>query len=169
MISLYPKSFSDQYEIKHMTQEDVEEIYEFCLTNPQYYDFCGSELTKESIIKDLSITPPNITLEDKYYVGFFKNDVLTAVLDLISGYPEERICFIGFFMISGRKANSGMGTAIIENLCDYLKSCGFTSVQLAYEISNPQASHFWIKNGFSMIREVKNESGHLIVGEKVLS
>ena len=33
--------------------------------------------------------PDNIDIKDKYYVGYFKNEKLIAVLDLIDGYPKK--------------------------------------------------------------------------------
>ena len=56
-------------------------------------------MTRKSIESDMMALPNNIDIKDKYYVGYFKNEKLIAVLDLIDGYPKKDIVFIGFLMI----------------------------------------------------------------------
>ena len=59
------------------------------------YKYCGKELTIELIEKDLEITPPGIPIEQKYYIGFFDNANLVAVMDLEEGYPNSEYVYIG--------------------------------------------------------------------------
>ena len=37
----------------------------------------------------------------------------------------------------------------ISDLCAFLKEEGFLRVRLGYVSTNPQAAHFWHKNGFA--------------------
>ena len=85
------------YFIRRLNESFVDDIYELCKGNPQFYQYSEAPLRKEQILSDLYLTPPGIGLEDKYFLGFYKNDVLVAVMDLVDGYPEKDICFIGFF------------------------------------------------------------------------
>ena len=52
-------------------------------------------------------------------------------MDLLNGYPQESIAYIGFFMTDRLIQKKGIGTAIVAEVCEYLKSSGFYSVQLA--------------------------------------
>ena len=70
-------------------------------------------------------------LSDKYYVGFYRGEDLIAVMDLIEGYPKKSVAFIGFFMTDVSIQKNGIGTKIIKNICNYLKTLKFYSVQLA--------------------------------------
>lgn len=161
--------FSKKYETKKLSCEDVNEIYDLCLTNPLYYDYCPPAATKESILEDLSALPPNVTMEDKYFVGFFEKERMVAVMDLIDGYPEEKIVFIGFFMTDASVQNKGLGSAIISEVIDYLKSMYYLAIQLAWVKGNPQAEHFWLKNGFLAIKETSSTAAdHVILAEKKL-
>ncbi len=36
------------------------------------------------------------SMDDKYYIGYFENGCLIAVMDLIDGYPNAGTAFIGF-------------------------------------------------------------------------
>ncbi|MBP5169025.1 MAG: GNAT family N-acetyltransferase, partial [Oscillospiraceae bacterium] len=79
---------SGLYDIRRLDDSDAESILSFCQKNTQFYEYCKAEPTREQVLNDLHITPPDIDLSDKYYIGFYRNKTLIAVMDLIDGYPE---------------------------------------------------------------------------------
>ncbi|MBR0417839.1 MAG: GNAT family N-acetyltransferase [Erysipelotrichaceae bacterium] len=161
--------FSSRYEVKRMIDEDVDEILVFCNANTQYYEYCGKQNSRELILNDLHVTPPDVDISAKYYVGLYEKEELVAIMDLIEGYPEEDECFIGFFMMNNALQGKGIGTSIIQELCHYLYSKGFKKVYLGIDRDNPQSNHFWKKNGFKVIREVDRDEGVILLAEKKLS
>ena len=60
----------------------------------------------------------------KYYFGFFANRECIAVMDLIDGYPDRDIAYIGFFMMNINYQGKHIGTTIIDETTDYLRSIG---------------------------------------------
>ena len=56
-------------------------------------------MSYESIEEDMTAIPPNVVIERKYYVGFYDANKLLAVLDLIDGYPDRNLVFIGFYYL----------------------------------------------------------------------
>ena len=42
----------------------------------------------------------------------------------------------------------GVGSAIISELSGFVCKQGFSNIQLGWVLGNPQAEHFWHKNGF---------------------
>lgn len=54
--------FSKRYEIRKLCSADIEEIYSLCRTNPLYYKFCPPNVTRESIMEDLTALPSNISM-----------------------------------------------------------------------------------------------------------
>ena len=159
---------SERYTVRRMNDADAEDILRFCRENTLYYQYCGADPSKESILNDLHITPPGIDITDKYYSGFFLEDELVAVMDLIDGYPEPDMAFIGFFMVNAALQGKQIGTAIIREMCAYLKNTGKTAVRLAYAEDNPQAGHFWKKNGFLPLDKVSMGEWTAIAAEKKL-
>ena len=157
-----------QYHVRYMNDSDADTILDFCLKNDQYYKYCGKQPSRELILNDLHITPPGISLENKYYVGFYDKDALAAIMDLIDGYPDKDAAFIGFFMMNRLLQGREIGTRIIQELCLYLKEAGINRVLLGIDKENPQSNHFWAKNGFSVIREVQQEEGTILLAEKSL-
>ena len=158
--------FSKKFKTRKLSIGDIDEIYNLCLTNPLYYEYCPPAPSKESVLEDLSALPPNVTLEDKYFVGFFDKGRMVALMDLIDGYPEDKIAYIGFFMTDASVQNKGLGSAIISELTDYLRSINYLAIRLAWAKGNSQAEHFWLKNGFSPIKETSSTTAaHVIIAE----
>lgn len=164
------KSFSDKYSVRKLAESDAETVAALCSKNTLYYEYCPPFVTRESVIDDMKALPPGKTFDDKYFAGFFDGDKLIAVLDLIVGYPNDKIAFVGFFMTDASIQGRGAGTEIIDCLCRYFSSVGFDSVRLAWVKGNPQAEHFWLKNGFKKICESTRNSNEyvVIIGERTL-
>ena len=163
------KDLSKVYDVRKLNSDDIQMIYTFCKRNTQYYKYCGKELTIDLIEQDLELTPPDIPIEQKYYVGFFDNDNLIAVMDLVDGYPNSDYVYIGFFMMDCDLQGNGIGSIIISESLEYLHELGFQKSQLGIDKDNPQSNHFWRKNGFEIIREVELEVGIILVAEKQLN
>lgn len=159
---------SSRYAVRFMRDSDADRILDLCLQNTQYYQFCGKQPSRELVLNDLHITPPGIGMSSKYYVGFYNNTVLVAIMDLINGYPSNDYVFIGFFMMNKQFQGHQIGSGIIQEVCQYLKELGIKTVRLGIDKGNPQSTHFWKKNGFLVIKEVEQDEGTVLVAEKTL-
>lgn len=142
------KRLSSNYNVRKLTANDVDIIYELCCKNSIFYQYHPPMVTYDSIMEDMSVLPPNKTLEDKYYIGLFEDESLVAIMDLIIGYPQDNIAFIGFFMTNILIQGKGIGSSIISECITYLKKCGITKIKLGVDKGNPQSFHFWSKNQF---------------------
>ena len=159
---------SSRYAVRFMRDSDADRILDLCLQNTQYYQYCGKQPSRELVLNDLHITPPGIEMSSKYYVGFYNNTVLVAIMDLINGYPSSDHGFIGFFMMNKQLQGHQIGSGIIQEVCQYLKELGIKTVRLGIDKGNPQSTHFWKKNGFLVIKEVEQDEGTILVAEKTL-
>ena len=162
------QKLSKRYTVRRLTAKDVDRIYALCRKNTQYYEYCGKEPSIEWIQQDLTITPPGIPMEKKYYLGFWEEEQLVAVMDLIDGYPQPDCAYLGFFMMDRDQQGKGIGTAVISEALEYLRDLGFQTCRLGIDKENPQSNHFWCKHGFQVIREVQREEGTILVAEKTL-
>ena len=159
---------SNIYTVRRLNDADADTILELCKGNTLYYRYCKAEPTKEQVYNDLHITPPGIGPEDKYYIGFYQEDILVAVMDLIDGYPEKEIAFIGFFMMNKDFQGKDIGSTIIREVSGYMKTAGKTAIRLGIDKDNPQSTHFWKKNGFLVISEIPQDGWTVLVAEKPL-
>lgn len=166
------RKLSSKYNVRRLEDKDIQDIFNLCCKNKLFYKYCPPFVTRESIQKDMCFLPPNIQIEDKYYVGYYEGETLIAVMDLICDYPEKGIAFIGFFMTSVDIQNRGVGSKIILELCDSLKQEGFGFARLAWVKGNPEAEYFWRKNKFVELKETKaidNAPYTVILAERKLS
>lgn len=160
---------SSRYAVKSLEASDIDDVVELCRQNTVFYKYTETRPTRENIQDDMKATPPGIDLSAKYYFGFFDNQELVAVMDLVDGYPKADIAYIGFFMMNLKRQGKQTGTAIISEVIDYLKSIGKTAVRLAIDKGNPQSTHFWKKNGFEIISEADVNGWTKLVAEKALT
>ena len=162
------EKLSDTYQVRMLGIKDAGEVLAFCQRNTQYYAYCGAKPSIELIRHDICSTPPGIPMAQKYYIGFYQQTTLVAIMDLISGYPDSSSVFIGFFMMNSSLQGRGVGSHIIAGALHALKMLGFSKCLLGIDKENPQSHHFWRKNGFQVIREAAQEDGAICVAEKQL-
>ena len=160
--------FSKRYSVRVFEESDVETLVEICKQNTVFYEYTEARPTKENILNDMKATPPGITMDDKYYFGFFDDRELIAIMDLIDGYPKAEIAYIGFFMMNPQYQGKQIGTAIIGETVEYLCGTGKTAVRLAIDKGNPQSAHFWKKNGFEVMFEADVNGWTKLVAERKL-
>lgn len=146
-------SLSTIYIIRKLDENDIEQIYSLSSSNEIFYKYHPPFVTKESILEDMKALPPGKDYKDKYYIGFFNNKDLVAIMDLILGFPKKDIAYLGLFMMNKKYQNKNIGSNIINDVKAYLKSIGFKKIRLAVDKNNPQSNHFWSKNGFKRIDE----------------
>ena len=143
-----------KYQVRKLEQRDIEAVYGLCQSNPQFYEFHPPFVTRESILEDMAALPPGKTMADKYFMGFWKEGVLVAILDLIVNYPRDRMAYIGLFMTDAVCQNRGVGSEIIQELASALTVSGFDKIRLAIDEGNPQSEAFWLKNHFVKTGEI---------------
>ena len=169
MMKIEIQRLSNQYIVRELSKNDVEAIYELCVRNEQFYRYHPPFVTRESILGDLKDLPPGKTLEDKLFVGFYDNDILIAVMDLILGFPNKETAFIGLFMMNMAYQGRGIGSNIINECLAGLSMHHFKKVRLAIDKGNPQSEHFWSKNMFIKTgEEFQTDSSVLLPMERLL-
>lgn len=157
---------SNKYHIEYIEEKNIPEVYSLCKENPQYYFYFPPFVTIDSIKQDLMALPKGKGFDNKYYIGFYQKEKLVAVMDLITGYPNEETAYIGFFMMNKKMQGNGIGTDIIAQVCDYLKENGFSKVELAYAKENLQSERFWLKNHFEKTGVETRSNDSIVVGMK---
>ena len=157
---------SKNYIVKLLYNKDVAAVYSLCSKNTLYYDFCPPFVTPESIEADMAALPPGKTANDKFYLGYYDKAKLIAVMDLILGYPDEETAYVGFFMTDVSVQGKGVGSAIISELSGFVCKQGFSNIQLGWVLGNPQAEHFWHKNGFIETGKMYEMDDYTVVDAK---
>ncbi|HEL9598190.1 TPA: GNAT family N-acetyltransferase [Streptococcus suis] len=155
-------NFSTSFQVRKLTEADLEQVLALYQTNPLYFEYFPPLPSLEGLANDLVDCPPGKSLSDKYFLGFWDKNNLVAVLDLIDGYPTEDTAYIGLFMLDANLSGQGLGSMIMAELLPQLAT-RFKKVRLGYVESNPQSSRFWSKVGFCPTGEIKEMAGRRIV------
>ncbi|WCG35135.1 GNAT family N-acetyltransferase [Companilactobacillus farciminis] len=160
---------STSYQVRRLNPQDADHVLKLVLSNDSYYNFCPPRPNRHTILEDIKVVPANKTMDDKYYVGFYDQDKLIAVLDLISGYPDEKTAWIGFFMVDAAVQGKGIGSKIFVGIESELKDLGLSRVELAFAKGNAKSEKFLLKNGYQKTGQELNVPGYtVVVVEKML-
>ena len=156
------QGLSSHYAVRRIGEDDIPALFRLCAGNPQYYRHCPPLVTEESIRQDLSALPPGMKAENKHYLGFWEDEKLVAVMDLIDGFPRPDAAFMGFFMVDQSLQGQGRGSRIIEEAIQFLRT-SFQSLHLGYAQGNGQAERFWQKQRFAPTGAVSQTPDYKII------
>ena len=162
------KKLSSCYAVRALWASDARSVLSVCEGNRQFYLYCGLQPTLQQVLHDMQILPDGVERSRKHYVGFFDQDDLVAVMDCVEGYPDPRSVYIGFFMMNARLQGRGIGSAVIAGVAGYLQSIGIKRLRLAIARDNPQATSFWFKNGFKVVKEAEMDGWTALVADRWL-
>ncbi len=140
------EKLSEQYEVRRLTEADMPDLLALAQGNPTYYEPMHTQPTLANLTRDLTALPPGKALEDKYFLGYYQDGHLAAVLDLITAYPNPETAFIGWFILRKDLQGRGLGTAIIHELMFRLP---YRYIRLCYVKGNRESERFWKKLHFA--------------------
>lgn len=99
-----------------------------------------------------SSLPPGKALNDKVLIGVFSEEVLIGCAEILRGYPEPNIAFIGLLLFSEAHQGRGLGRKALDQISAVAASWGCTLIQLTVIATNRRAHAFWSREGFSEVR-----------------
>ncbi|AZQ41653.1 GNAT family N-acetyltransferase [Streptococcus periodonticum] len=159
---------SKHYRCRILIEKDIPSILSLYESNPLYFQHCPPEPNLASVKEDMLRLPEGKAKADKFYVGFWNNSKLVAVMDFVYAYPDEETVFIGLFMVDQAYQRKGIGSQIVTEALAYFTK-NFRKARLAYVKGNPQSRHFWEKQGFKPIGcKVKQELYTVVIVEQSL-
>ena len=146
-------AFSTTHEVRRITEADISEVYALCKSNWKYYECIHCAPTVESLTEIISHVPEGAEASCKYFVGFYEEKRLVALLDLITDYPEKDDAFIGWFMVDGQQQRQGIGSQIFADIRGAMAAQGYDYLSLSCEKENKDAIAFWEAQGFKALKE----------------
>ncbi|MFZ3005099.1 MAG: GNAT family N-acetyltransferase [Phenylobacterium sp.] len=108
--------------------------------------------------KDLLVEiPPDHALRDKFVIGIWTDDGLTAAIDLLRDFPEAHVWYLGLLLIAPEARGSGFGARIVAALKTWIIAQGGRSIRLVVQDQNPDALRFWLAQGFVQVGTATQE------------
>lgn len=157
-----------EYTIVKIKEEHYDDVYHLQKENIIYFQYTNEYPIKyKDVIAEITELPPHTTEDQKYYIGFYLDDTLIAVMDYIDGYPDKNTYWIGLFILDINYQGLGIGTKIINGFIE----CSDKNIQLGCLSNNVEGHMFWSKFGFKEIRHSynKDKDWDIIVMEKKIS
>jgi diamine N-acetyltransferase len=115
--------------------------------------------------------PPGKTHGDKFVFGFYLDEQPIGCADVIRGYPEQEVAFIGLLVFVEAVQGRGFGPTALQEIYRIAASWGCRRIRLAVVDVNTRAFAFWQREGFTELFR-KNAPGFVseaIVMERVNS
>ena len=103
---------------------------------------------------------PGCTFDDKFLFAVEADGVVEGVFDLIRGYPEPHIMYLGLIFLSKKIRGGGTGRRCLHALYDWSRAMGSTAMRLGVVEPNLKARHLYATEGFEFeaMREIDPEA-----------
>ncbi len=153
------------------SSEDAETLLGLFGQAREYFLLCEGRLqTFEEAVNDLAALPPGKQLRDKCYGGYWRDGVLVGCMDLVRGYPEPDIAYLGLLLFGESHQGQGYGVAAMAHISQLARLWGCTKLRLAVIDKNVRGLQFWQRQGFvELYRKPKPEfTGDAIVMQRAL-
>ncbi len=145
---------TDGIRLERLSTKDIQAVAGIYRACDDYFRLLKGDIANPEDVADFfSSLPPNRTLQDKYSLGIFKESTLIGVIDIIVGYPEKDIAYIGLMLINPLARGNNVGRLAHKLLIDWLENKAIGEIQLSVVESNLGASTFWDKLGYVFQKE----------------
>ena len=156
------QALGTRYDVRRITESEITDVYRLCKTNKRFYQYMHKVPTKESLTAVISDIPDGVDSRSKFFVGFYEEGRLIAVLDMITDYPDKSGAFIGWLMVDGEKQRCGIGSEILADVRAAVKSWGCSTLSLGCVKENEEAVAFWTSQGFAPTGEEETVGRHTV-------
>ncbi len=147
-----PDLVLDRARIRRARGSDLPAIQSLFETDPSFWEICeGAPPRPTEAAEMLRELPPEVSIERKQVYVVTLDDALVAVVDLIAGFPEPAIYFLGLIFIAPLARHRSLGTRLFAALDDHVTASGGTALRLAVVVDNPAARRLYVRLGFRPI------------------
>ncbi|MBR6259605.1 MAG: GNAT family N-acetyltransferase [Oscillospiraceae bacterium] len=154
---------SSEFNVRRITEAEISEVYRLYRENRRYYRNQNTKPSRRDLTEVISEVPEGTAPECKHFVGFYDSEErLTAILDLITGYPEKDDAFIGWFMVDAGRQRQGIGSQIFADVRAAMSGQGFDFLSVGVSRENTDAIDFWQKQGFTFSGREMEWSGRSV-------
>lgn len=134
---------------------DDELLYEIAKSQPDYYRLSQAEASLAGIVRDWTGRPPRISADKKAYL-VLETHRPVGLMDLILGYPQPDVLWIGLLLIHKQMEGKGLAKRACLAISRWAKEEGFRALGLAIISENKKARGFWQSLGFRPQGEIKD-------------
>ncbi|HEX5542354.1 MAG TPA: GNAT family N-acetyltransferase, partial [Micromonospora sp.] len=113
--------------------------------------------------------PPGMPPESKHVLGWWEEKKLLGIVDLVRGYPDASVAYIGLLQVRLEQQGCGLGERILRSTEALARGWPeIKRLRLAVVRGNWVAAGFWHRMGFAETGEVVPYARELDTDEAVL-
>ncbi len=137
--------------------EDVDALQALLETVPDYAErITGYPPGAADGLSTLTIVPPDFDPEGKLGLGLWDGGTLVAFADLLLGYPQAEVGYVGLLVVHGARQHQGLGRALHQEVVREASRAGLERLRLGIVATNAEvAEPFWTALGYRATGEVK--------------
>ena len=115
-------------------------------------------------------TPPGFPLDQKFVLGIYLEDELIGAAELLNGYPEPDIAYIGLLLFKETHQKRGLGSLALDHITGLACQWGCSAIRIAVIASNGEALGFWLRHGFSELfrKNIPSVTAEAIVMQRLI-
>ncbi len=157
------QALGTEYDVRRLTEADIADVTLLARSNRRYYRQIGTRPSAAVLTEVVSNVPEGAGPNSKYCVGFYDDEELVAIMDLIVGYPEPDDAYIGWFMVDESLQGQGVGSGIFADVRAAMQAQGFDHLEVSCPKSSESGMQFWYAQGFTPKCESVHRNGYPIV------
>jgi len=132
-------------EVRALVPEDVAPLQALFDEDVAYFALNGRAIPVEEICQAL---PPGRARADKFLFALHEHERIIGMIDLIRGYPEPPIWYLGFVFIAKSARGAGLGRRALHALYDWCRAQGGRALRLGVVEGNARARWLYASEGF---------------------
>lgn len=133
------------FDVRPLLASDVPALEALFDADPEYFEINGRRFPVEEMRTAL---PPGRTLDDKFAYVLERDGRPEGMIDVIRGYPEPHVWYLGFIFLSVGVRGGGQGRRCLHALYDWVGTQGGTAIRLGVVEPNLKARHLYATEGF---------------------
>lgn len=125
----------------------LQELLDRCSDYYELHEGCATPV--DAGVHELSAVPPGRSAGELQVFAFAQPaGVLDAMIQLLPGYPDEGVWWIGLLVVAPGLRGRGVGRELLRHAVEAAASASATGLQLLVSVRNPRALKFWASAGF---------------------
>jgi ribosomal protein S18 acetylase RimI-like enzyme len=137
------------------TAADVPAIQRLLELDPDYFARVDqAPIRPDEGAQTFAERPPTCALEQKHLFVMRSADgsgAIDAIIDLLEGYPEPHIWYLGLIFLAPAVRGAGLGTRLLDEAYAIVTARGGRALRLAVASTNPDARRLYERLGFQHV------------------
>jgi ribosomal protein S18 acetylase RimI-like enzyme len=144
-----------EYAVRIIGPDDEEQVRTLLESDPDFFMSTeGAPPGPTDALDSLNEMPEGKELRDKFvYLVFNRNGVLSAVIDLLRGYPKDDTWYLGLIFVAPANRGLSLGTRLLEAICAHVRQQGGHALRLGVVREHSRARALYDRMGFHFLYE----------------